>query len=89
LTIIVTSLVSWVLRSTELRVGGIVADEIALAFTGAAAGASEPPHHRELAANRRAGGDTKMREASDASHSACGAGAVSRSPGDASQFSEG
>jgi hypothetical protein len=92
LTIIVTSLVSRALRSTELRVGGIVADDLALAFIGAAVGGSEP---LRIIANRPRTGapaeyEQKLREASDAHHIPLGAPVLFLEirPGDASQFSE-
>ena len=68
LTIIGTSLVSRVLRSTELRVQGVVPDETALRFIREAAGASV-----RIIANRPDTGQpdeyaTKLREAREAHH---------------------
>jgi hypothetical protein len=92
LTIIFTSLVSRALRSTELRVRGIVPDEAASAFIGSAGGAGEAVR---IIANRPRTGvpqeyAQKLREASDAHHIPVGAPVLFLEirPGDASQFSE-
>src|SRR5262249_30116600 len=74
-TIIVTSLVSRALRSTELRVGGIVADEMADGFIASAGRTGEAV--RIIANRPRTGAPreyaTKLREASDAHHIPAGA----------------
>jgi len=92
LIIIVTSLVSRALRSTELRVGGIVADEQASRFIAAAA---SPGQLVRIIANRpRTGAPQeyaqKLREASDSHHIPAGDPVLFLEirPGDASQFSE-
>ena len=68
LTIVGTSLISRVMRSTELRVHGIEADDLAQQFLRAAAGTAV-----RIIANRPDRGDTdeyehKLREASDSHH---------------------
>jgi hypothetical protein len=92
LTIIVTSLVSRVLRSTELRVRGIVADNAATAFIYEAA--SRGGGLRIIANRPRTGVpeeyEQKLREATDSHHipSQDAVLFLEIRPGDASQFSE-
>jgi hypothetical protein len=92
LTIVLTSLVSRALRSTELRVGGIVADETASRFIADAGTSGEPV--RIIANRPRTGASEeyqrKLSEASDAHHILPGAPVLFLEirPGDASQFSE-
>jgi hypothetical protein len=92
LTIILTSLVSRALRSTELRVGGIVPDDVAAEFIAAAGRSGEAV--RIIANRPRTGAAseyaTKLREASDAHHIPPGAPVLFLEirPGDASQFTE-
>jgi hypothetical protein len=92
LTIIVTSLVSRALRSTELRVGGIVADDVASRFIGDAASAGEGV--RIIANRPRTGAAAeyaqKLAEATDSHHIPPAAPVLFLEirPGDASQFSE-
>jgi hypothetical protein len=80
------------LRSTELRVGGIVTDEVAAKFIAAAA--SDGEGARIIANRPRTGAPEeyalKLREASDAHHIPVGAPVLFLEirPGDASQFSE-
>jgi len=92
LTIIVTSLVSRVLRSTELRVRGIVADNVATAFIYEAASSGGG---LRIIANRPRTGvpeeyELKLREATDSHHipSQDSVLFLEIRPGDASQFSE-
>jgi hypothetical protein len=92
LTIIVTSLVSRALRSTELRVHGIEADEAAQEFIKAAASQGEGVR---IIANRPGSGlvneyEDKLREASDSHHLPPDDPVLFLEvrPGDASQFSE-
>ena len=79
-TIVVTSLISRVLRSTELRVLGVTADPLAGRFLDGS-GALPDPHHREPAGHGRAGGVRAQaaRGAGDASSAAEHARAVRRS----------
>jgi hypothetical protein len=90
ITIIMTSLVSRVLRSTELRVHGIKADDIARAFIREAAGAPV-----RIIANRPDLGDAaeyehKLREARDTHHLPPDERVlfVEVRPGDVSEFSD-
>ena len=90
ITIIMTSLVSRVLRSTELRVHGIKADDIARAFIKEAAGAPV-----RIIANRPDAGDAaeyehKLREARDTHHLPPDERVlfVEVRPGDVSEFSD-
>jgi len=92
LTIIVTSLVSRALRSTELRVQGIVADEAATAFIYLASKGGEG---LRIIANRPRTGaaeeyEEKLREATDSHHIPKDDPVLFLEirPGDASQFSE-
>jgi hypothetical protein len=89
-SIVATSMVSRVLRSTELRVHGIQADPNAIRFLRELG--KEPPR---IIANRPDRGDAaeyehKLREARDSHHLAPGAGVLFLEvrPGDASQFSD-
>jgi hypothetical protein len=92
LTIIITSLVSRALRSTELRVRGIVADVRATAFIYEAA--SRGAGLRIIANRPRTGAaeeyEQKLREASDSHHIPPDDPVLFLEirPGDASQFSE-
>ena len=90
LGIISTSLVSRVMRSTELRVQGIEADETAAAFLEEAAGAP-----LRIIANRPDTGlpaeyEHKLREARDSHHLAPGERVlfIEVRPGDVSEFSD-
>ena len=90
-TIIVTSLVSRVMRSTELRVQGIEADAAARRFLAEAGNAS-----LQIIANRpdrgdKAEYDAKLREARDSHHLPPEARVLFLEvrPGDASEFAEG
>jgi hypothetical protein len=91
-TIILTSLISRALRSTELRVGGIVPDSVADSFIASAGRSGEAV--RIIANRPRTGAAseyaTKLREASDAHHIPAGAPVLFLEirPGDASQFTE-
>jgi hypothetical protein len=92
LTIIVTSLVSRALRSTELRVHGIEPDEVAAAYVKEAA---ESGGAIRIIANRPGSGlvdeyEDKLREASDSHHLPPEDPVLFLEvrPGDASQFSE-
>jgi len=92
LTIVVTSLVSRALRSTELRVRGIEADEMATALISEAATQGESVR---IIANRPRTGAAeeygyKLREATDAHHLPPGDPVLFLEirPGDASNFSE-
>jgi hypothetical protein len=89
-TIVITSLVSRVMRSTELRVQGIRADAAARAFLDEAAGAP-----LRIIANRPDTGEPaeyqhKLREARESHHLPPGERVlfIEIQPGDASQFSE-
>jgi hypothetical protein len=92
LTIIITSLVSRALRSTELRVQGIIADEAATAFIREAARQGDG---LRIIANRPDSGapqeyEDKLREASESHHIPADEPVLflEIQPGDASQFSE-
>jgi hypothetical protein len=92
LTIIITSLISRALRSTELRVQGIVADEAATAFIREAA---RQGGGLRIIANRPDSGapqeyEDKLREASESHHIPADEPVLFLEirPGDASQFSE-
>ncbi len=92
LTIILTSLVSRALRSTELRVRGIEPDELASQFIAAATDHGEAVR---IIANRPGSGlldeyEDKLREASDSHHLPPEDPVLFLEvrPGDASQFSE-
>jgi hypothetical protein len=92
LTIILTSLVSRALRSTELRVHGIEPDELASEFVREAANRGGAIR---IIANRPGSGlvdeyEDKLREASDSHHLPPGDPVLFLEirPGDASQFSE-
>jgi hypothetical protein len=89
-TIVTTSLISRVLRSTELRVQGVIADTLAERFIGEAARTSV-----RIIANRPDTGnveeyDDKLREAQESHHLPSGAGVLFLEvrPSDASAFSE-
>lgn len=91
LTIVLTSLVSRTLRSTELRVLGVEADEVAMKFIEEA-GRGEAVR---IIANRPGAGDIaeyqgKLNEARDSHHLPLGDPVLflEIQPGDASQFSE-
>jgi hypothetical protein len=91
-TIVLTSLVSRALRSTELRVQGIEPDEVALQFIKYAASRGEAIR---IIANRPGSGtvdeyEDKLREASDSHHLPPEDPVLFLEvrPGDASQFSE-